>query len=208
MATVTVRGAASVAATPDEAGVAIELSDLRDTPEEAYGRVAERSDGLVQLLDELEVKRARRSSGGISVRPHVEYVEGREHHRGYRATARTTLRLEEAGLIARVLRDAVARAEARVDGPWWVVRPDNPARLEAARLAALDARAKAQTYADAPGVRLGALRRVREPRLGPAPRGVERATMAAVADAPTIGVEPGELQVAAAVDVTYVLEPA
>ena len=76
MATVTVRGAASVAATPDEAGVAIELSDLRDTPEEAYARVGERSDALTQLLDELEVDRAQRSSGGISVRPHVEYVEG------------------------------------------------------------------------------------------------------------------------------------
>jgi uncharacterized protein len=208
VATVTVRGTASVPATPDEAGLSIELSDLRDTPEAAYARVAERSAALEELLDELEVERPRRSTAGISIRPHVEYVDGREEHRGYRATARTIVRLEDAALIARLLREAVARADARVEGPWWVVRPDNAARLEAARLAASDARQRAEAYADALGVRLGALKRVREPGLRPAPRGFERATLGAVADAPPIGVEPGELQVSASVDVTYLLEPA
>jgi uncharacterized protein len=207
MATVTVRGTASVAATPDEAAVAIELSDLRETPEEAYARVAERSETLVRLLDELEVEPARRSSGGVSVRPHVEYVDGREQHRGYRATARMLLRLERPELIARVLREAVSRADARVEGPWWLVRPANPARLEAARLAALDARAKAEAYADALAVRLGALRRVREPGLRPGPPRIEPAMFGPVQEAPPIAVEPGELQVSAAVDVTYLLEP-
>jgi uncharacterized protein YggE len=209
VATVTVRGAASVAATPDDASVLVELSDLRNTPEEAYASVAERSGELARLLDELEIERARRSTGGVSVRAESEYVDGRHQHRGYRATARTMLRLTDAALVARLLRDAVARVDARVEGPWWVVRPENPARLEAARAAALDARSRAEAYADALGVRLGALKRVQEPRRGMEPRSFDqRVFSAAAAEPAAVDVEPGEHHVSAAVDVTYVLEPA
>ena len=207
MASVTVRGTATAGATPDEATVVVELAELRSTAEEAYTRVAERSAALRALFDELGIEPARRSSGGVSVGEHVEYVEGRQQHRGYRASARTSLRLHDADLVARVLREAVARADARVEGPWWIVRPDNPAHLEAARAAAAAARGKAEAYADALGVRLGALERVAEPGLEPpTPRYAERAMLAADAGAPEIGVEPGELLVSASIEVTYGLE--
>ena len=47
-------------------------------------------------------------------------------------------------LASGVLSQAVARLDARVDGPSWRVAPYNPAHGEARRLAALDARAKAE----------------------------------------------------------------
>ena len=135
----------------------------------------------------------------------VEYVDGRQQHRGFRATARTSLRLEDPAVVARVLREAVAEADARVDGPTWLVRPDNAAHLDAARAAAAAARGKAEAYAEALGVRLGALERVAEPGLGPPePKPFMRA--AAEAAPAEIGVEPGELLVSASVEVTYALE--
>lgn len=208
MATLTVRGTATGAATPDEATVVVELAELRETAAEAYAQVAERSAVLAGVFDGIGIDQARRSSGGVSVGEQVEYVDGRQQHRGFRATARTSLRLEDSAVVARVLREAVAEAGARVEGPNWLVRPDNPAHLDAARDAAVAARAKAEAYAEALGVRLGALERVAEPGLGPPePKPLTRMLVADAAPA-EIGVAPGELLVSASVEVTYALEPA
>src|SRR5262245_47366476 len=110
MATVTVRGSATAAATPDEATVVVELSELRPAAEEAYGFVAGRSATLGVVLDGIGVDKERRSSGGVTVGEEVEYVDGRQQHRGFRATARTSLRLDDAAVVARVLREAVSEA--------------------------------------------------------------------------------------------------
>jgi uncharacterized protein len=208
MASVTTRGTTTGAATPDEATVVVELAGLRPTAEEAYAHVAERSAALAAVLDGIGVDRRRRSAGGVSVGEEVEFVDGRQQHRGFRATVRTSLRLEDPAVVARVLRDAVAEAGARVEGPNWLVRPDNPAHLEAARAAAAVARGKAEAYAEALGVRLGALERVAEPGPGPPEPKLFTRALAAEAAPAEIGVEPGELLVFASVELTYALEPA
>jgi uncharacterized protein len=206
MATLTVRGRAAVPGVPDEATVAFELSALRATAEEAYDQVAGRSQTLMALCDELGVGARARSTAGLVVGPQVEYVDGREHHRGYRAVNRVHVRLEDPAVLARLLQEAVARAEAGVQGPWWRIRPDNPVHAEARRLAAEDARGRAETYAAALGVRLGSIENVAEPEermLGPA-RG--DLAFARLESGPSIDVDPGEQLVSAAVDVTFLLE--
>ncbi len=56
------------------------------------------------------------------------------------------------------MREATAPSiGAQVQGPWWRIPPDDPARLQACRLAVDDARARAQAYAEAAGARLGTL---------------------------------------------------
>jgi uncharacterized protein len=208
VSTVTVRGSATVGATPDEARVVVELDELRPTAEEAYAAVAERAGTLQALCDELEIGTSKRSTGGISVGEHTEYVDGRPQHRGFRAVARTDLRLDDAAVVARVLAEAVARVGARVDGPFWSVRSENPAHLTAAREAALVARRKAEAYGEALGLRLGALEKAEEPVVRVSPRPFE--AMAARdlnADPPVVGVEPGELQVTAEIEVTFFLVP-
>jgi uncharacterized protein YggE len=101
----------------------------------------------------------------------------------------------------------VARAEAHVDGPWWSVDIDNPARLEACRRAAASARRRAEAYAEALGVRLGMLEGAAEPGValpGPPPRGGLLAFDAVEAE--PVPVQPGEQLVSASVELTYVLE--
>jgi uncharacterized protein len=202
--TLTVRGTASVPAEPDEATVAITLSALRATPDDAYRVVAERAQAFASLCDELGIERAQRSTAGLTVQAEFEFVEGRNEPRGYRATSRTHVRVRDASLVARLLEQAVARAEAHVEGPWWSVDQDNPARLEACRRAAAAARGKAEAYAEALGVQLAALQTVSEPAavgVGPVARGIQ--SFDAVAPIP---VEPGEQLVSAAVELTYALE--
>jgi uncharacterized protein len=185
--------------------VALELSAIRETPEAAYEDVAGRSAELEALFGELEIAPAGRSTTGVSVQAHYEYGDhGRRERKGYVASNRVSVRVADPALVSRLLREAVARAEAGVQGPGWRVAADNPARIEACRRAAAVARLKAEAYVDALGLRLGRVVEAREPLVtpGPVPRGV----MLAAVQQEDIPIDPGELDVFATVDVTFELE--
>jgi hypothetical protein len=209
MATVTVKGRASVAVAPDEAALALGVEAVRPTAAEALEDVAGRVERLTELCDDLGVDRSHRVTDGVSVQEHGEHDrDGQWRHRGYRASTRLRARTADAGLVGRLITEGVERAKASVEGPWWEVLPSNPARLEACRLAAADARRRAESYAEALGVRLGAIVAVRDEgvvRPPPQPHVAARSFSAAAA-AEAITVEPGEQQVAATVDVEFQLE--
>jgi uncharacterized protein YggE len=103
---------------------------------------------------------------------------------------------------------AVGETGARVDGPYWIVDPANPARLAACREAVVRARARAEAYATGLGLHLGAVEEINEtvpPVPVPGPpfgAGIARAAMVAPADVP---MNPGELEVAANVWVRFAL---
>ncbi|HWC31751.1 MAG TPA: SIMPL domain-containing protein, partial [Actinomycetota bacterium] len=75
--------------------------------------------------------------------------------KGFRASSSVTVRIDDVAIIGKLMSEATGRARAEVRGPWWGVKPDNAARAEACRLAATDARRKAEAYAAALGKRLG-----------------------------------------------------
>jgi uncharacterized protein YggE len=95
-----------------------------------------------------------------------------------------------------------------------VIAAENAARLEACCRAATTARAKAQAYADALGLRLGSLVEGAEP--GTQRSGTQGTDFGArhsramrfdvVTEEPEIRVDPGQLDVRAAVELTYALE--
>jgi uncharacterized protein len=207
-ATVTARGEAVVPGRPDEGVWTIELAALDATPDAALADVGERGKDLDALLEELGVPKEMRSTTGVTVREEFDYVEGKQVHRGFRAEDLLTVRLQDATIAGRLIQESTARAKANVRGPSWWIAPDNPARVEACRRAALEARRKAEAYAEALGLRLGAVAEVREsvPGIQPLPRpGGTVLAMRAAAD-PAVEVDPGELNVAAQVEVTFALE--
>jgi uncharacterized protein YggE len=88
---------------------------------------------------------------------------------GHRATARIAVHLADPEVIGRAISRASEDLRASIDGPHWFVTPENPARLEAARQAAADARTKAQAYAAGVGVTLDGLMCLVEARHGEPP---------------------------------------
>jgi len=90
------------------------------------------------------------------------------------------------------------------DGPHWYVTPSNPARLEAAKLAAADARHRAQAYAEGAGAGLGALVRLVEPAMMPGPTSVSRRASAAGSD--EMPTEAEDHEVHASIDATFELD--
>lgn len=211
ISTVTVRGQAVVPGEPDEVRLAIELTALFPTPEEALADVAKRSEILESIFDDLDISRTARTTSGVSVREEREYEGGNYLHRGYTASNRVSIRLADSQLVGRLMKEATNQAQARLQGPWWQIALDNPARVEAYREAAADARRKAEAYAEALGARLGTVLTVIEPGLRREPEHDRVYAMAASADMsleaePEIEVHAGSLDIPAAVEVTFRLE--
>jgi uncharacterized protein YggE len=93
---------------------------------------------------------------------------------------------------------------AQIRGPWWRIPPDDPARLEACRRAAEDARTRAEAYADALGTAVSGLITVVDARAH-VPGSGGAVGLAASSGAQDLEVSSGELTVTAAVEVTFEL---
>jgi uncharacterized protein YggE len=205
-ATVTARGDAVVAGTPDEGIWDITVDSLDASPDAALADVGRRSAELQSVLDELGVPKERRSTTGVSVQEEFDYTDGRQIHRGFRASNVLTIRLTDPTVAGRLIQGAIEHAGAHVAGPRWWIAPDNPARVEACRQAAAEAKRKAEAYADALGLRLGSVIEIREPSAHAASPRMRMAPVAMAASAPPLEVDPGELSVDAQVEVTYRLQ--
>ena len=206
---VVVRGHAVVPGEPDEVHLALSVTAVESRADAALTEAARLSEELQALLTEMDVPRASRTTAGVSVQEEWERREGELIQRGYRASNRIVVRLEAFDKVGRLMNAAVGRAKARIEGPWWRIRLENPARTEACRQAVADARRKAEAYATALGMRLGAVVSVVEPGTDQQPRGDAapmRARTLTAAAAPEVSIEPGQLDVPATVDVTFALE--
>jgi len=202
--TVTARGEATVPGRPDQGVWTITIGALDATPDAALSGVGTRSEALDAVLSELGVAAEQRSTTGVTVREEFDYAEGKQVHRGFRAQNVITVRLADHAVAGKLLQASIEKAKAEVRGPVWWIAPDNPARIEACKQAAAEARRKAEAYAEALGMRLGAVAEIREAVAGgvpPMPR-----SMALAASEAAIDVDPGELNVDAQVEVSFRLE--
>ena len=181
----------------------ITLSAFEDSPDKALGDVAQRADALGSLLDELGVREADRATAGVTVAEEFDPPSRGNHGLGHRATVRIAVHLADPEVIGRVISQASEDLRGSIDGPHWFVTPGNPARLEAARQAAADARSKAQAYAAGVGVTLDGLICLVEPDTADRPRGIRRVSAAAGSRDMPIDLE--EHEVWATIDATFAL---
>jgi uncharacterized protein YggE len=205
---VVVRGEGTAPAKPDTVELSVTVSAVEDSPEAALQRAAERSEELGRVMDEVRVPADRRITSGVTVRQQREYERQRWVEKGYLASATTVIRLDDPVPLGALMREAAKRTQAQIDGPWWRVAAENPARADACRLAAAEARRKAEAYAEGLGVRLGSVLSIREPSgEAPVPRGMAMAARAQpIVEAAEVGVEAGQLDVFASVEVTFQLQ--
>lgn len=203
--TITIRGEAVVPAEPDELRLRLTVSAVHSRQAEALQDVAARSQELEALLTELGVSKPNRITSGLSIREKREWVDDRSEHRGYEASNSVLVSLRDPKVVGHLLEGAVERAEAQVEGPWWHVNGGNPARLEACRQAAQDAKRKAEAYAGAAGLTLGAIGSIRESADTPMGYGMV-ASSGSGRSVDGIGIEPGRLDVFASVLITFAIE--
>jgi len=201
--TITVRGRGFAPARPTEALLTLEVAAIRRTAAEAFADAATKNAALDALCDRLAIDEGDRTTTSTSVH---EYREGMDEPVRWRASYSVTVRLHDPELAARLLREAVEEAEARVaGGPWWRVRADDPVRLEACRRAAADAERRATVYAEALGLGRGEV--VRAVEVGASDLGEELPGQASFGPLDfEAELRPGTAEVSAAVDVAFELE--
>ena len=200
--TITMTGHGDIKAVPDIATVNAGVTTNAPTAAAALAANSARMNQLFDALRKLGVPDHNIQTSGFSVSPQYTNGDNNAPRRltGYQVNNEVGVRLEDVTRVGAAL-DTLAGAGAnQMNGINFDIANPAPA-LEKARIQAVaDARARAQTYAQAAGVSLGSIISISEGGGETAPRPMFR-VMAMAAPTP---VAPGEQSVTA--DVTVVWE--
>ncbi|MGB8859595.1 MAG: SIMPL domain-containing protein [Ilumatobacteraceae bacterium] len=210
MSTVTVRGSALAAVTPDRAQLGLALTHLAADAAAALDEVAERSQQLEQILAGHGLTRSDWATDGVQIAEEYQWKNDSNVLVGHRATSALSVTLRSADLVGAVIRDAVTSTGATVRGLEWRVDADNPARRDLLAAAARDARVRATAYAEALALRLGEVDMISElpPAIdGPSPQPRQMMAMAKTADSAELSVSGGLVELGAEVFVRFALLP-
>jgi uncharacterized protein YggE len=195
-------GAASVKAMPDLVRVRFRINRLEQSPAAAFEaaraavravRGALRSHGI----DDAAVERSR-----LNLKTATAYVDGSQKFAGYQCEAAFAVEFRALDDVEPLLVDVVAAGANEIDGVDFDVVAKRELRAEARRRAVATARAKAELYAEAAGVRVGTVLHIED--VDPEQPGAARYRSHAEAAATTAqDLAPGHIVVSAAVIVGY-----
>ena len=205
-----VTGRATITVAADRAEVQIGVVTEAGEAQEAARRNAEKLDAALAALRGALGGSAQFDTSSYSLQPVYERPEPREPPtvRGYTAT--NVLRVHDLAPdeVGRAIDAATAGGANSVRGIEFSLRDETATKSQALRQAAADARSKAETLAEALGVRVVRILEVSEGEADVVrPMPMYRAEMAmAQADVPT-PVAPGSIEVRASVTLIVEIEP-
>ncbi|HEX7167345.1 MAG TPA: SIMPL domain-containing protein [Acidimicrobiales bacterium] len=211
-AEVVVRGEGFAQAMPDRAVVRAAIEGEGASRDDAYRKAAE----LAAAVDDAVARHAtaidKATTAALVVHPKTRWRKGENVRTGWRASRLTVLEVTGFEHLGELMA-ALASAGASIDGPAWQVDPDNAAHAEARRLAAQDARRRADDYVSALGLRLGAVAWAAEPGMRkqsawPEPRMMAARKLSAGQPDEVIDVAPEEMTIVASVEVGFSFAPA
>lgn len=212
--TVTGNGMAEIKVVPDLVGVYFNVETKGNTSKEANDANSAVVDELITELVKQGFERSQIQTIGFNVYPEYDWVNGQQVSKGYRAThsIRVEMSTSDAGKIGDVI-DAGVDAGAGISYINFELSQEkqNEYKAKVLKLAAEDARIKAESIAQGLDKRLGRLVSVSDNtfdyypwRIYEAQGGV--ATMeASEAKAATTNIQPGEQEISASVTATFKL---
>jgi uncharacterized protein YggE len=208
-------GYAEVRREPDQAEVSLGVAATGKTSAEAISAVNASMAKVVAAVKALGQPGLSVQTQTINLTP--QYRIERDHQQtqppeiiGH--TAQTTVRFITAGVagVGPVIDTGLKAGANQLYGISFSLKDDAEARAAALRLAAQDAKAKADVLAGALGVSLGPVLEANTDGANLRPfmqRGVEHYAMAAKADFTPTSVEAGQVVVSATVSVSYLIQP-
>ena len=162
MSSVTVRGSALAAVTPDRAELSLALTHLAPDAAGALDEISVRSQRLEQILIELGFTTDDWATDGVQIAEEYQWQKESNVLVGHRATTALTVTVRSSELVSTVIRNGVTTAGASVRSLAWHVNADNPARTSLLGAAARDARVRATAYVEALDLHLGDVELVSE----------------------------------------------
>ncbi len=210
--TISVGGNGEVRMLPDMARVSIAVEERDPSLTVAQKAVADATEKVMDLIDDLDIEDRHVDTTGASVQPDYRWNRQAEKQElvGYIVRRQIDVELRDLDLLGELIDGAVRAGVNRVSPPLLDTSRRREAYREALAKAVQDARQNAEAIADSLRVDLGDVVRVDAAPRTPVPRPLARAGMAqmgvAEADTGAAGYQPGELRLEAMVIAVFAIE--
>lgn len=200
-------GEATLERAPDQAFVAIAAETRAETPAEAQRLAAQAMTSVQAALKQTGIPADAIRTTGYSLRPNMEYENGRSRVRGYIARNQVEVRVDALDRLGAVIDVAGATGATSLAGLRFDLKNRRMVEQEALKIAVEDAMGRAKAIAAGAGASVGPIVRIEEQFSGgpqpPMPYMTMRADAAQAA--PETPVSPGEIEIAAQVTVTVAI---
>jgi hypothetical protein len=207
---IVVLGRASVEVPPDHATLSIGVTARAATAGAAADETSAAAAKIVAAARSFGIEAGDIRTGYVSLQPGFKNVREpgggfAQQPDGYQATNNVQIRVRDLGRLGEVMRRGIGEGANRIDGLSFGLLDRAKAEREAHSAAVADARERATALAAASGVTLGPIREIRSAGRGGEP--VRPLRMEALRAAATeVAVEPGRLEVAAEVEITWSIQ--
>lgn len=209
--TLTVNGTGEIRVAPDVATVRLGVTRQAPTAQAAQEQVNQVAQAILTAITRLGIKREDIQTSQLTLYPVYAPQNPRQPQEqeprivAYRASNVVSVRVERLGQVGPVIDAALKAGANQLEGVFFSLKDDLPARERALRQAVQEARRKAMTLAEAANVRLDGILQLEEGGVSVRPLVMqERAAFAMAgrggADTP---VSPGEITVNASVTIRY-----
>lgn len=195
---VTVTGEATVAVAPDTAVIRVGVSSAAKTAREASDANGKQMTAVLAAIKDAGIAARDIQTSRLSLQPQYDpNRSGTARLLGFQATNQITVNIREIDKLAGIIDQAIAAGANEMSGLEFIVSEQSKLLDQARDDAIADARRKAERYAKAAGVKLGAVTSISEEGSTPPPRLMQamRAGAAPVA--------PGEQTLRAVVSVSF-----
>ena len=195
---------------PDQAAINFGVVTEAPTAQEAMAQNAQQMTRVVAALRRAGIAERDIQTSGLNLSPMLDYSKDGEAPRvtGYAAQNNVTVRVRDIAGLGTVLDKLIASGANEVSGITFS-REDMTATEDEARMKAVaDARRRAETMAEAAGMKLGPLMALSDVPMDSGPMPMPRMAMAAEAKMGGAPIEAGELAVTTNVTAVYALRPA
>lgn len=206
--TITVQGTGEVATSPDMAEVTVGVTREAPTAEPALTGVATAMEHVLRAARSFDIADRDIQTRSVNVQPRYARPPGARPGEAakishYVATYQVHLRIRDIGKLGVILDALVAAGANQMHGVQFTLSDPKTAMDEARRKAVADARARAELYAAASGVKLGKVLRIAEASTaGPRPLMMT----ASAIEARSVPIAPGETTIRANVRMVFAIE--
>lgn len=204
-ARITVQGEGTAAARPDMAIVRLGVVSREETASTAMSETSDKLRDILSALERLSIAGRDVQTSTLSLSP----IYGKRNTSledsaitGYEARNTLTVRVRDLDVLGRAIDVALERGANEMQGLQFALQYPEPVLAEARRNAVANARVRAETYARAAGLTLGAVLQMSEAGVVAAPV-MEMSTMSLRAAG--VPIAEGEAEMSARITVVYTL---
>lgn len=208
---ISVSGQGIVQGSPDVATISLGVSSLANTVAEARTQAATSLNAMIDSMKANGIEEKDIQTTQLNIQPEYDYTDGRQLLTGFRVTNTVNAKLRDIDRTGEVVDEAVEAGgdNTTINGIGFSIDDPDELKNQARQEAVADARARAETLAQASGVTLGDPVTINETSLAQPMyySGAEIATdRAAGAPVPETPIEAGELDVIVDVGITWAIK--